>query len=99
MSDIWGVIIGTLLIINIFCAIILTLYLSCEYDDNPPLFFQQHLWKELDFENINFIGKLILCILTTPFTIMYTVGGLGINVGGFLLTNMWKLFCLLFKKR
>lgn len=92
--------IGVLLGLINFCTfIILTVTLSCNYNDNPPILYQQHLWLILDDNNINLTGKLILCILTVPFTVLYTVGILGYNIWSFIITNIWKLFCLIFQKR
>ena len=88
-----------LFLINFFTLIIVGSLLSCEYDACPPILCQQYLWSVLDDKDINFIGKLILCILTTPFTVLYTVGLLSFKIGSFVIINIWKLFCVLFKKR
>ena len=60
--NIFWIIVLILGIINMFTCLALTITLSFEYDDNPPLFCQQHLWMVLDDYKINWIGKLILCI-------------------------------------
>ena len=87
-----------LFLINLLTFLIVGVSLFYEYDENPPILCQQHLWKVLDDKDINFIGKLILCILTIPFTILYTVGLLGFNIGRCIVINMWKMFCVVFKK-
>jgi hypothetical protein len=98
MSGFW-ISILILGIINMFTFLAVTIILCFEYDDNPPIFCQQHLWIVLDDYNINQSGKLILCILTIPFTIMYTVGMIVIKSGRFVVLNIWKLFCMLFQKK
>ena len=93
------IVVALLSFINFLTFLILTITLYGEYDDNPPILCQQHLWLILEDNNINFIGKLILCILTIPFTVFYTIGTLGYRIGSFIIINIWKLFCLAFKKR
>lgn len=64
-----------------------------------PAIPQTTLWKSLDCRNINFIGKLILCILTFPFTISYTISCLLIWVIEYLVKKTWDLFCKVFRKK
>lgn len=87
-----------LFLTNMGTLVIVGTVLFCEYDCNPPILCQQCLWKTLDDMNINFSGKLILCILTAPFTIFYTVVILGVKAGSFVIINVWKIFCAVFKK-
>lgn len=63
--------------------------------DRYPVFCQPYFWGVLDECDINFVGKLILCILTAPFTIGYTVGTLMYWMG----VGIVSLFCLLFQKK
>lgn len=86
--------------INMFTCLIFTIMLSFEYDNDPPLFVQQYLCDVLDDYNINWIGKAILCVLTMPFTIFYTVATLIFwKIGVFIAAKLWKLFCTIFQKK
>ena len=67
----------------------------CDECDGYPVFCQPYFWGVLDECNINFAGKLILCILITPFTIGYTVGALILHMG----CGLCKLFYMLFQKK
>lgn len=98
MSDVLICIVGILGIINLLVTLVVTVVLCCEYDNNPPVLFQQHLWLILDDYGINFTGKLLLCVLTVPFTVFYTVVTLMYYTGFFVCSTAWKLFCLAFKK-
>lgn len=64
-----------------------------------PTIPQTTLWKSLDCQNINFIGKLILCILTFPFTISYTIIRCLEWVTEYLVKKTWDLFCKVFRKK
>lgn len=93
-------ILAILCVINFLSAMFLMMILCDEYDNNPPVLCQQPLWVALDDIDINFIGKLILCVLTIPFTIFYTVVVLIVKIGKFIVVDViWKLFCLVFTKR
>lgn len=98
MSEFLEIILSVLFLVDFIISIILSVILSDGYDKCPPILCQSYLWQVLDDMDINFIGKLILCILTVPFTIFYTVGVLVFKIGSFVIINMWKLFCLVFKK-
>ena len=87
-----------LFLINFLTSIMVGIPLFFEYNENPPILCQQYLWEILDDKDINFIGKLILCILTIPFTIFYSVVVLVCKIGMFLIINAWKIFCVVFKK-
>ena len=74
--------------------------LNFDEDDRLPyIFCQRYLWEILDERNINFAGKLILCMLATPLTILYTVMMLVLIIGYFIIVSAWELFCLLFQKK
>lgn len=64
-----------------------------------PTIPQITLWKTLDYQNINLTGKFILCILTIPFTILYTFVCWLVQVLEFSTNKIWKLFCWVFKKK
>ena len=98
MSEFLETILAVLFLVDLIISIILSVTLSDGYDKCPPILCQSYLWQVLDDMDINFIGKFILCILTVPFTILYTVGVLVFKIGSFVIINMWKLFCLVFKK-
>ena len=64
-----------------------------------PTIPQIALWKALDCQNINFAGKFILCILTIPFTILYTFVCWLLSALEFSTNKIWKLFCWIFRKK
>ena len=70
-----------------------------EDDGLPSILCQRYLWEILDDININFAGKLILCTLFTPFTILYMIMMIILKIICFVAVNAWKLFCLLFQKK
>lgn len=70
-----------------------------EDDGLPSIFCQRYLWEILEDININLAGKLILCTLFTPFTILYMAMMIFLKIICFVAINAWKLFCLLFQKK
>ena len=88
-----------LFIINMFVGLILAICLYSEYENKIPLFCQQVLCELLDDYNINRLGKLILCILITTFTILYTCAVGIAKIGMFIRPIIWDLFCQLFQKK
>ena len=87
------IIVGSILLI---IKLVVTLEL-CR--SSLSIFPQIELWKKLEHQKINWLGKLILCILTVPFTFLYTIMMCVMYVVALILATMWVLFCLLFKKR
>lgn len=69
------------------------------HDGLPSILCQRYLWEILDDININLAGKLILCTLFTPFTILYMAMMIILKIVCFVAINAWKLFCLLFQKK
>ena len=88
-----GALCGILAAINFLVFVVVSMRVWC--DEEYPVFCQPYLWFALDECNINLVGKLILCILTAPFTIGYTIGALMAWMG----KGVVELFYLLFRKR
>ena len=86
-------------VINFIVTMFVIIGMFDEDDGLPYIFCQRYLWKILDDVNINFAGKLILCVLFTPFTILYMVSAIILKIICFVAVNAWKLFCLLFQKK
>ena len=99
MSTFTEISIFLLILFNVI-VFIFAFTLNFDEDDRLPyIFCQRYLWEILDERNINFAGKLILCTLCTPLTILYTVMMLVFIIGGCIIISIWKLFCLLFQKK
>lgn len=88
-----------LAIINGFVALIGTVMINCEDSSTPSILLQSYLWLLLDDCDINFAGKLILCVLTIPFTVFYTAVMLIYYIVFFVCFNVWQLFCWAFRKK
>ena len=84
---------GILCLINFVLAYVIGMVMVD--DDICPIFFQSYLYEKLDKYDINFIGKLIVCVLTVPFTMGYTIMALMSRMTRFIV----MLFFLLFRKR
>lgn len=86
-------------VINFITTVVL---LSISFVDSDGIEFiscRQLLWEALDDININFLGKLIVYILSLPFTLLYIIVALVYKIGRFIIINIFKLFCLLFQKK
>lgn len=92
-----------LIVINMIVGIIGGIYLDFEYRGKcPPCTVYPLIWKSLDARNVNRVGKIIVCVCVTPFTV-------GLNIllccsyvllfVVFLIDCAFNGFCRLFQKK
>ena len=99
MSALAECLVALLGVINFITMVYLLTISLVDSDGIEFISYRQLLWETLDDININFLGKLIVYILSLPFTLLYIIVALVYKIGRFIIINIFKLFCLLFQKK